>query len=333
MKYKDNYKFRQQYEKGKHEAAFGTITRVCIKNNCTYLSKTQNANADEEFKYKISYKQIFQNEVKILNYLKGLGITIEIIDNWVCSKKSARRGYHETDDTGYIIMQDYFENGKYKGDDLEFQKNRLSGTTEVIYNNIQKLFNKYIELHKKGIIHADVREPNILWRIKNNDIQFVIIDFGLSKMYLMEDLKNIKTREEFMLDAFLDYFKLLNIIKNKYPEFSKGKFIISIYSKSIESELKREYYIKIQITDAKILDILLNSIKEIRKKILEKDINELDERNRLDKIRRRLQILKVKVFTKPLPKIDFPMEREENIQILLENQMDPYALFDFMNEK
>jgi serine/threonine protein kinase len=200
------YVFREKVQFHQTEAAWGHIYIVCINNNCNYIAKVQlfqdNPNIPQ---FIITPKNIFRNEVEIYKKIqKGYSALLAPIlhDAWVCKDP----GYPAP--LGYMLM-DNWTNIPLSGN-LTSIKNKSS--IPLQWSVFKTLLSKYSILHNKlFIVHGDVRENNILWRIEDGRLRFVLIDFGFSKDYQLSG--EVET-EHYYLMVLLDYLKLLIIISN-----------------------------------------------------------------------------------------------------------------------
>ncbi len=118
------------------------------------------------------YKQMesFLNEGHILNKLKHKNI-VEHIDHF------------KENDTGYVVLK-YYEGktlDKYlKENDVEY--------IDILKNIFIPIMDAVNFIHKKGIIHRDIKPGNILINKSN---QPVIIDFGSAVNYKKDKIKKI----------------------------------------------------------------------------------------------------------------------------------------------
>lgn len=87
----------------------------------------------------------------------------------------------------------------------------------------KELLEIVLKIHKKGIVHRDLRIPNILLK----DDQLYIIDFGLStymKDVRLEEINNPKRAENYISDLyFIGHFLLFLLYSNFTPTKKKER--------------------------------------------------------------------------------------------------------------
>ena len=122
------------------------------------------------FKINSKYDKFFNlqniiNEINIMIKLNNSNISPKLIDTWI---------YYNHNNILYIAIL-----MEHKGIALSTweKKNTL---TKQDYEKINK---KIDELHKNNIIHKDLHKSNILVQEINNNRDFFIADFGLSKTF------------------------------------------------------------------------------------------------------------------------------------------------------
>jgi serine/threonine protein kinase/response regulator RpfG family c-di-GMP phosphodiesterase len=86
----------------------------------------------------------------------------------------------------YYIVMEYFD-----GEDLKKAKNKLTFFQKI--KVISKTASVLDYIHKKGIIHRDIKPGNILVKTNGNDIDICIIDFGLAYLRDIKDIFEEKT--------------------------------------------------------------------------------------------------------------------------------------------
>jgi tRNA A-37 threonylcarbamoyl transferase component Bud32 len=113
------------------------------------------------------------DEINIMIKLNNSNISPNLIDTWM---------YYNSNKTLYICIL-----MEYKGIALSTWEK----TNKLTKDDNQKLENKVSKLHDYGIIHKDLHKSNILVEEIDNNRDFYIADFGLSKTFkqIIEDFK------------------------------------------------------------------------------------------------------------------------------------------------
>mgnify|MGYP001258776687 CR=1 FL=1 len=178
--------------------------------------------------FKISSKNRFFNlqniidEINIMILLNNTNISPKLIDTWI---------YYNIDNSLYICI--LMEN---KGISLSKWEQNNTFTDE----DDRKIKEKIEELHKNNIIHTDLHRSNILVEEINNNRDFFIADFGLSKT-LKQLINNLKE------DDYIRYNQIFNKQLNIHKPFNTNT----------KSEYLKEILLLLDLKNYKDVDIFV----------------------------------------------------------------------------
>ena len=141
------------------------------------------------------------DEINIMIKLNNSNISPNLIDTWI---------YYNSNKTLYICIL-----MEYKGIALSTWEK----TNKLTKDDNQKIENKVSKLHEYGIIHKDLHKSNILVEEIDNNREFYIADFGLSKTFKqiienfkLEDYKRHSIDKKYIETTYLNQIlSLLNI--------------------------------------------------------------------------------------------------------------------------
>lgn len=141
------------------------------------------------------------DEINIMIKLNNSSISPNLIDTWI---------YYNSNKTLYICIL-----MEHKGIALSTWEK----TNKLTKDDNQKIEEKVSKLHDYGIIHKDLHKSNILVEEINNNREFYIADFGLSKTFKqiienfkLEDYKRHSIDKKYIETSYLnEILSLLNI--------------------------------------------------------------------------------------------------------------------------
>ena len=187
----DIYKKELLNEEILNQGAYG---QVYLLNNNKIIKKQNITN----IKYKEDLDRII-NEIYILKKLNNTILSLNISDYWI-----------EIDEKKiilYIVMD-------YKGITLE----KWINNNNLKEEHICEIKKKLDLLHKNKIYHNDLHIENILVNDKDNNVEFTIIDYGLSTTLKNNIDLNIKWDKDDIYQHFNNENNLVNLIVNKVKE-------------------------------------------------------------------------------------------------------------------
>lgn len=134
----------------------------------------------------IKYIDRAKNEAFLLQYLNRAGCHKYILCYKGCSETPDNFYIVSKYNAGYITLQDYIFPEEAKSDEYFKTENtffsrlkKLWYTPETIQRNIMRhLCEGLVEIHRRNVVHKDVKPQNILVKPANGGIKY--IDFGLS---------------------------------------------------------------------------------------------------------------------------------------------------------
>ena len=149
-----------------------------------YVVKVVNPNEDGVVERK--YIDRAKNEAAILRYLNRTGCHKSILCYKGCSERADNFYIVTKYNAGYITLQDYIfpydaNSGDYFKQEQSFfsRLKKLWYTPETVRLNIMKnLCEGLVEIHRRNVVHKDVKPQNILVKPANGRVKY--IDFGLS---------------------------------------------------------------------------------------------------------------------------------------------------------
>ncbi len=217
-----------------------TIRRVGKRDtnfdvNITPYNNDEMINMEQEYYYN-RLEELIESEIKILSILDHPNI-IKFY------------GYTKQDGIYYLRME-YCDGGDVydflKSDNLNEYRNQCGGfTNSFMYEFFKQTVSGLDYIHKKNIIHRDIKLHNVLIKYDESGIQFKLSDFG----FACYDLSSINKKDIDIKDIlYKKYYKLcgtpyymapeiiLNIndmenIANYKKNIKKGNFI---YDKKID---------------------------------------------------------------------------------------------------
>jgi len=139
-------------EKQLGEGSYGTVYQACQNSTCSYVGKVIRF----DFRYDKKFVwNVFFAEAKITQYagLKGFGIPVH--KYYLCDE--GKKG---------VIISDRFDGDL---DDLTLTEPQLMKVLRMIH-----------KMHQHGILHRDLFPKNVMFKQSGEDLEFRIIDFGLS---------------------------------------------------------------------------------------------------------------------------------------------------------
>lgn len=122
-----------------------------------------------------------------------VAIKISEMNSNILLKNEARIYNALSDIDGIPIIRSYGMTGKYSylvmnllGNSLEYYKEKSGGKLSLKYVLMIgiKLLERIKTIHRKGIIHRDIKPDNILFGRDNDEGKLFLIDFGMAKTYL-----------------------------------------------------------------------------------------------------------------------------------------------------
>ena len=119
---------------------------------------------DEDIAIKIQFKTIInslQHEAKIYKQLVDIS-GVPLLRNYGCDN-----GFH------YLIL-----------DVLNFTLDKSNLSKEESLKYFKESIDIIKNIHKKGILHRDIKPDNFMIKERNSIRQLYIIDFGLAKYYI-----------------------------------------------------------------------------------------------------------------------------------------------------
>lgn len=164
------------------EGAFGKV----------FLGK--HIKTDQNIAIKIQFKSVvnvLQHEAKIYKQLFDIS-GIPLLRNYGCDK-----GFH------YLII-----------DKLDYTIDKLILKNSEIINFFINSINIIEEIHKKGILHRDIKPDNFMIKERNGEQELFMIDFGLSKRYLSLDGNHIDYKKDKNIIGTIKYASI-NIHKGE----------------------------------------------------------------------------------------------------------------------
>ena len=182
------------YNVGKITAK-GTFSDVRLAGDASgpvgkYLLKIQDITPGRiEPNSKMATEKVFENEVKILEKISGIGP--KMIKHWVCSSFGKKYGYILIENWchGYEERREENEEASKAsrragkcGDLSKFEKifgRKRDWTTERATKWINRMIEEYKKIHDIGVVHKDNHLKNILYRKrKGSRSEIALIDFG-----------------------------------------------------------------------------------------------------------------------------------------------------------
>jgi tRNA A-37 threonylcarbamoyl transferase component Bud32 len=184
---------------GKEEegSAFGEIYQACNGDDCEYIMKYQEFEYGRNSKEKIT-EEDFLKEVDLQNQISMYGLTIPVVDSWICK------------DGCSIVMK------KLKCDLIQLldQYSNRSVIKEILYESISLIQ----KLHILGYYHGDLHLGNIMVDYENIDgvedeletyrmrkHKFYLIDFGMTNYIPIDDRSVITFDYGKFLARYTDY--------------------------------------------------------------------------------------------------------------------------------
>lgn len=146
------------------EGAFGKV----------FLGK--HIKTDQNIAIKIQFKSVvnvLQHEAKIYKQLFDIS-GVPLLRNYGCDN-----GFH------YLII-----------DKLDYAIDNLRLKNSEIIKFFINSINIIEDIHKKGILHRDIKPDNFMIKERNGEHELFIIDFGLSKRYLSLDGTHIDFKKD-----------------------------------------------------------------------------------------------------------------------------------------
>lgn len=167
----------KDYQIGPHIASgsYGSVFRLCQKQNCTYVIKISLVSPD--------LRKTLQEEIAIQRHLTEYGIKHRrfnaihelcpsLIDTWDCKWVDSEQ------DLNFIVSTLYDGTLEKLWESQKLENNRFAFLTQRQLTLIVTLIR---QLTQAGVIHGDLHEGNILFKnMPNNLHQFAVTDFGFS---------------------------------------------------------------------------------------------------------------------------------------------------------
>ncbi len=215
--------------------------------------KGRHIRSNEEFAIKIQHKdivEVLKHEAKIYKYLQGIN-GIPIIRNY-----GTDMGFN------YLIL-DY----------INISLDKLNLSHENIVKYFMDSINIIENIHKKGVLHRDVKPDNFMIKENNGVSKLYIIDFGLAKIYLSDDKTHIEERNDRKLVGTVKYASI-NLHNGIEPSRrddieSLCYTFISLYKKSLLWNDDIEEYYKNSVDKRENISYLHNKILEKKQNSLE----------------------------------------------------------------
>ena len=215
--------------------------------------KGRHIRSNEEFAIKIQHKEIVEvlkHEAKIYKYLQGIN-GIPIIRNY-----GTDMGFN------YLIL-DY----------INISLDKLNLTHENIIKYFMDSINIIENIHKKGVLHRDIKPDNFMIKENNGVSKLYIIDFGLAKIYLSDNKNHIEERNDRKLVGTVKYasINLHNGIEASRRDDIESLCytFISLYKKALLWDDDIEEYYKDTIDKRENISYLHNKILEKKQSFLE----------------------------------------------------------------
>lgn len=177
----------------------------------------------------------FQRETQMLKVLKQHEHVPKLLDEF-------------QNEQGFFIAMEWVKGDTFE--DLIFRDQKTYSEKETIHILLE-LLNIVENFHQKGIIHRDLRIPNIILR----DGKLHIIDFGLACFVTDEEIQDLYEHPE---------KQRMRAVSFKSDLFALGHFVLFLLYSSYESQTKKERSWEEEL-------VISPSLKTILRKMLQLD--------------------------------------------------------------